>query len=152
MKLNSLKDTQNLSKKISKIINVGDIIFLYGEIGVGKTTFVRFLINQLEEINGLNKSHILSPTFNIIYDYDVKKLKILHYDLYRLKNYKDILELGIFENSKENIKIIEWPELIERKPENRIEFHFKYSAQSENRIVRIVGLGKWKGYEFDKIN
>jgi len=151
MKLNSLKDTQNLSKKISKIINAGDIIFLYGEIGVGKTTFVRFLINQLEEINGLNKSHILSPTFNIIYDYDVNTLKVLHYDLYRLKSYKDILELGIFENSKENIKIIEWPKLIEKKPENRIEFHFKYSTQSNNRTVRIVGLGKWKGYEFDKI-
>ena len=65
MELSSLKDTKNLSKKISKIINVGDVIFLYGKIGVGKTTFVRFFINHLEVENGMKKSDILSPTFNI---------------------------------------------------------------------------------------
>ena len=86
MKLNSLKDTQNLSKKISKIINVGDIIFLYGEIGTGKTTFVRFLINHLEVENKIQKSDVLSPTFNIIYDYEIGKIRIQHYDLYRIKN------------------------------------------------------------------
>ncbi len=48
MQLKSLEDTQNFSKNISKIISAGDIIFLYGEIGVGKTTFVRFFINYLE--------------------------------------------------------------------------------------------------------
>ena len=104
MELKSLKDTQKLSKKLSKKIKPGDIIFLYGEIGVGKTTFVRFLINQLEVKNKINKSEILSPTFNIVYDYKVKKLNILHYDLYRLKNNKDILELGMFETSKNYIK------------------------------------------------
>ena len=88
MQLKSLEDTQNFSKNISKIINAGDVIFLYGEIGVGKTTFVRFLINHLESKNGIKKSDVLSPTFNIVYDYDVGNLKILHYDLYRLKNYK----------------------------------------------------------------
>ena len=85
MDLSSLKDTKKLSEKISKIIKADDIIFLYGEIGVGKTTFVRFLINQLEVVNKINKSDILSPTFNIVYDYEIKKIKILHFDLYRLK-------------------------------------------------------------------
>ena len=98
MELSLLKDTKNLSKKISKIINAGDVIFLYGEIGAGKTTLTRFLINHLEVENGIKKSDILSPTFNIVYDYDIKKIKVPHYDLYRLKNYKDILELGMFEN------------------------------------------------------
>ena len=112
MQLKSLKDTQNLSNKISKIISTGDIIFLYGEIGVGKTTFVRFLINHLEAENEIKKSDVLSPTFNIVYEYDIGDIKILHYDLYRLKNYKDILQLGMFEISKNYIKIIEWPELI----------------------------------------
>ena len=102
MNLSSLKDTKKLSKKISEIIKTGDIIFLYGEIGVGKTTFVRFLVNQLEVENKIKKSDILSPTFNIVYDYEIKEIKILHYDLYRLKKNKDILELGMFENSENN--------------------------------------------------
>ena len=90
MQLKSLKDTKNFSKSISNIINAGDIIFLYGEIGVGKTTLVRFIVDHLESKNGIQNSEVLSPTFNIVYDYDIKKIKILHYDLYRLKSYKDI--------------------------------------------------------------
>ena len=151
MDLSSLKDTKKLSEKISKIIKVDDIIFLYGEIGVGKTTFVRFLINQLEVVNKINKSDILSPTFNIVYDYEIKKIKILHFDLYRLKKYKDILELGMFEESKNNITIVEWPELIEPKPQDRIDIFFEYSKLESSRAVKIVGLGKWKDYKFNEI-
>ena len=88
MQLKSLEDTKNLSKNISKIVKSGDIIFLYGEIGAGKTTFVRFFINNLENKNKIKNSDVLSPTFNIVYDYDFGKEKILHYDLYRLRNYK----------------------------------------------------------------
>tara|TARA_B110000196_G_scaffold82903_1_gene71617 strand:+ start:526 stop:981 length:456 start_codon:yes stop_codon:yes gene_type:complete len=151
MDLSSLKDTKKLAEKISKIIKVDDIIFLYGEIGVGKTTFVRFLINQLEVVNKINKSDILSPTFNIVYDYEIKKIKILHFDLYRLKKYKDILELGMFENSENNITIVEWPELIEPKPQDRIDIFFEYSKLESSRAVKIVGLGKWKDYKFNEI-
>jgi len=151
MELSSLKDTQNLSKKISRIINIGDIIFLYGEIGVGKTTFVRFLVNHLEVENGIKKSDILSPTFNIVYDYDIGDIKILHYDLYRLKNYKDISQLGMFETSKNYIKIVEWPELIETKPGDRIDIIFNYSKLMKSRKVKIVGFGKWKDYKFNEI-
>tara|TARA_B110000914_G_scaffold83714_1_gene73769 strand:- start:224 stop:679 length:456 start_codon:yes stop_codon:yes gene_type:complete len=151
MDLSSLKDTKKLSEKISKIIKADDIIFLYGEIGVGKTTFVRFLINQLEVVNKINKSDILSPTFNIVYDYEIKKIKILHFDLYRLKKYKDILELGMFENSENNITIVEWPELIEPKPQDRIDIFFEYSKLESSRAVKIVGLGKWKDYKFNEI-
>ena len=58
MQLKSLEDTQNFSKNISKIISAGDIIFLYGEIGVGKTTFVRFFINHLERKKGIKNTAI----------------------------------------------------------------------------------------------
>tara|TARA_B100000678_G_C17772162_1_gene327239 strand:- start:3 stop:458 length:456 start_codon:yes stop_codon:yes gene_type:complete len=151
MELSSLKDTKNLSKKISEIINAGDVIFLYGEIGVGKTTFVRFFINHLEVENGMKKSDILSPTFNIAYDYDIGKIKVYHYDLFRLKNYKDILELGMFETSKDHIKIIEWPELIELKPKDRIDILFQYSKLKNSRKVEVIGFGKWKDYKFNEI-
>ena len=151
MQLKSVEDTQNFSKNISKIISVGDIIFLYGEIGVGKTTFVRFFINYLEKKNRIKNSDVLSPTFNIIYDYDVGKIKILHYDLYRLKNYKDISQLGMFENSNDHIKIVEWPELIKSKPKDRIDILFEYSKPIDSRKVEIAGFGKWKDYKFNEI-
>ena len=151
MKLESLKDTENLSKKFLKIIKPGDIIFLYGEIGTGKTTFVRFLINHLEVENQITKSDILSPTFNIVYDYEIGKIKIHHYDLYRVKSYKDILELGMFDISKDYIKIIEWPELIEFKPKDRIDLLFEYTDLGDIRQVKINGFGKWKDYKFDEI-
>ena len=152
MKLNTLEDTFNLSKKIGKLLSNGDVIFLYGEIGVGKTTFVRGLINNLEVEKGVDKSQILSPTFNIVFDYEIKKLKIMHYDLYRIKNSTDINELGIFIEIKDHITLIEWPELIEKKPKNRIEMFFGYLDEDlEKRNLKIKGYGKWGNYDFKKI-
>ncbi len=151
MQLKSLEDTQNFSKNISKIIRTGDIIFLYGEIGVGKTTFVRFFINYLENKNGIKNSDVLSPTFNIVYDYNIENIKILHYDLYRLRKYKDISQLGMFETSNDGIKIVEWPELIKPKPKDRIDIEFQYSKLIDSRKVKIIGFGKWKDYKFNEI-
>ena len=152
MKLNTLEDTFNLSKKIGKLLSHGDVIFLYGEIGVGKTTFVRGLINNLEVEKGMDKSQILSPTFNIVFDYGIKKLKIMHYDLYRIKKSTDINELGIFTEIKDHIILIEWPELIDKKPEDRIEMFFSYVGKDfDNRNIKIKGYGKWSNYDFKKI-
>tara|TARA_B100000029_G_scaffold22691_1_gene22695 strand:+ start:446 stop:901 length:456 start_codon:yes stop_codon:yes gene_type:complete len=151
MQLKSLNDTKKFSKYISNIIKLGDIIFLYGEIGVGKTTFVRFFINYLEMKNKIKSSDVLSPTFNIVYDYDIKNTKILHYDLYRLKNSKDIFQLDIFETSNNSIKIIEWPELIKPKPKDRIDIFLKYSNLKNSRKVEIIGFGKWKKFKFNEI-
>ena len=151
MELSSIQDTKKLSKKISEIIKKGDVIFLYGEIGVGKTTFVRFFINYIESKNSIKNSDVLSPTFNIVYDYDIKNTKILHYDLYRLKNYQDISQLGIFETLNKSIKIVEWPELIKPKPKDRIDIKFKYSKLIDSREVKIIGFGKWGNYKFNEI-
>ena len=152
MKLNSIEDTFDLSKKIGKLLSKGDVIFLYGEIGVGKTTFVRGLINNLEVKKGMVESQILSPTFNIAFDYEIKKLKIMHYDLYRLKNSTGINELGIFVEIEDHITLIEWPELIEKKPKNRIEMFFGYLDEDlKKRNLKIKGYGKWGNYDFKKI-
>ncbi len=151
MQLKSIKDTKNFSKSISELTMEGDVIFLYGEIGVGKTTFVRFFINHLENKNKLKNSDVLSPTFNIVYDYDTGKLKVLHYDLYRLKNYNDISQLSMFENSNNYIKIVEWPELIKPKPDDRIDIFFQYSKEMNYRKVKILCFGKWKKYKFNEI-
>ena len=151
MQLNSLNDTKKFSENISKIIKAGDVIFLYGEIGVGKTTFVRFFINHLENKNGIKNSDILSPTFNIVYDYEIGTIKIIHYDLFRLKNFVDISQLGMFETSQDCIKIVEWPELIEAKPKDRIDILFKYSKLMNSRKIKVIGFGKWKNFKFNEI-
>ena len=148
MKLNSLEDTFNLSKKIGKLLSNGDVVFLYGEIGVGKTTFIRGLINNIEIQRGMNKSEILSPTFNIVFDYSINELKIMHYDLYRLKNDRDIRELGIFEEINNCITLIEWPELLDKKPLNRLDLFFKYTNDMKERALTIKFNGRLKEYEF----
>lgn len=151
MKFKSLEDLENFSKKISKLIKKGDTFFLFGEIGVGKTTFVRNIINNIEKKNKLPLSQVLSPTFNIVYDYDINNLKIVHYDLYRIKKMKDLKELGIFENFNEQITLIEWPELIKVKPSNRVEMYYKYTKNLKSRNIQIKGFGKWKDYNFNAI-
>ena len=151
MKVKNLDQLLELSMRVADRLNSEDCIFLFGEIGVGKTTFVRYLINYLQKKNHLSENHVLSPTFNIVYDYDVKSHIIMHYDLYRLKSENEIKELGIFEESRKTVKIIEWPELIKSKIESKLEFHFFYGDKLNSRNVEIFGFGKWKNFKLDGI-
>ena len=134
MKISSIRELEKIANKIKKILSPGDSIFLYGEIGVGKTTFTRLLINNYEKENKIKKSEVLSPTFNIVFEYEFKDYKIKHFDLYRLKNDIDINNIGLFEDIDESILLIEWPELIKKKPTNRIELLFKYTRKNERLL------------------
>ena len=148
MKISSIQDLQKVSNKIRKELIIGDVIFLYGQIGVGKTTFTRLLINGFEEENKLKKSEVLSPTFNIVFEYDIKDFIIEHYDLYRLKNEKEIKNIGLFVNLNKNITIVEWPELIKNKPINRIDLFFEYTKDMNERTLTIKTSGRLKDNEF----
>ena len=151
MKLKSLKATYLLSKKFSKILSNGDNVLLYGEIGVGKTTFVRSLINSFEKFKKVSQSEVLSPTFNIVYSYSIKDIKIMHYDFYRIRQSSEIEELNIFNDEDTSITIVEWPKLLKIKPKNRIEIRFRYLKNFKGRKVYIKGFGSWKKYEFNKL-
>ncbi len=148
MKISSLIDLEKIAEKIRKIISKGDVIFLYGEIGVGKTTFVRSLINNYEIKNKKKISEVLSPTFNIVFEYDINNIHIKHYDLYRLKDKEDINNLGMFENSENCITLIEWPELLGKKPLNRLDLFFEYTNDMKERTLEIKFNGRLKEYEF----
>ena len=148
MNISSLSDLEKIANNIKKIASPGDSIFLYGEIGVGKTTFARKLINNYELENKIKKSEVLSPTFNIVFEYDIKDFTIKHYDFYRLKNVKDIQNIGLFENTEQCITLIEWPELIKEKPLNRIDLFFKYTDDMNKRFLSIKTTGRLKNYEF----
>ena len=148
MKISSIHDLEKISNKIKKKLTLGDVIFLYGEIGVGKTTFARLLINNYEKEKNLKVSEVLSPTFNIVFEYDIKKITIKHYDLYRLKNDSDIKNVGLFEDLERTITLIEWPELIKEKPSNRIDLFFEYSENMIERSLIIKTNGRLKIHEF----
>ena len=148
MKISSILDLQKITNKIKNILLPGDVIFLYGQIGVGKTTFVRLLINNYENEDNLKKSEVLSPTFNIVFEYDIKNFTIQHYDLYRLENEKEIENIGLFTNLEKNITIVEWPELIKKKPINRIDLFFEYSKDMNERTLTIKTSGRLKVNEF----
>ena len=148
MNISSIHDLKKISNKIKKKLTPGDVIFLYGEIGVGKTTFARLLINSYEKEKNLKVSEVLSPTFNIVFEYDIKKFTIKHYDLYRLKNGSDIKNIGLFEDLEQTITLIEWPELIKEKPSNRIDLFFEYSENMIERSLIIKTSGRLKTHEF----
>ena len=138
--LSSEKHTEELANKFLKKIKPGTIVFLYGEIGVGKTTFIRYLINGFQKANEQKITEITSPTFNLLNQYQIKHININHYDLFRLKSVEEIKNLDLFENCSNTITLIEWPQIIKEKPKNLIELIFEYGKDHETRSIQIKGL------------
>ena len=90
---------------------------------------------------------MLSPTFNLLYEYEIKDLKIMHYDLYRIKKTNELDHLGIFLENEKTIKIIEWPDLIKTTLINKLEIHLEYAENDKERKIKINGVNKWKNFE-----
>ena len=147
----NLSQLDSLSKKILSFLSKSDCIFLFGELGSGKTTFVRSLIHQLQEKNKIKKTEVTSPTYNLLNEYVIQNLKIMHYDLYRLKNDKEINQLGIFQEDEKVISIIEWPEKIAKRIKDRLEITFYYQDEVESRKINIKGYGRWKDFKLNAI-
>ena len=144
---------KNLEKIISNIlkkIRVGDAILLYGDLGVGKTTFARILINLLQKKNNLKISEVPSPTFNIVHEYLINNTLVAHYDLYRLSSKEECNDIGLNEDNNNKINIIEWPEKIQKKPINRFELYLKYKNNFVSRSLKIKKYGRCKKYEIFK--
>ena len=136
--------TVELSRKFAKILKKGDVVFFHGEIGVGKTTFIRHLVNSLQLNNYLNPTEVTSPTFNLVNEYDVGVFIIQHYDLYRLTSSEETKNIGLLENQKEILTLIEWPEKINNKINNKIDLFFKYGEDMNKRFLSIKGLSNEK--------
>ncbi len=138
--LSSEKKTEELAKKISKKLKLGHIVFFVGEMGVGKTTFIKYLINNFQKENKLKITEVTSPTFNLLNEYKIKEIQINHYDLFRVKSLNEIQNLGLFDDISNVITLIEWPQKIKPKPKNLVELSFKYGNDFKKRIVQIKGL------------
>ena len=136
--ITSEKLTKELAKEFTKYLNGGEFVFLYGEMGVGKTTFVKYFINEYQKINNLTQTEITSPTFSLLNEYQVKDIRIKHYDLFRINRKEDINNLDIFEKDNKLITLIEWPQLIADKQDIKfITLTFNYLNQLNDRTVDI---------------
>ena len=137
------KDTKSVAEKFSKLIKKGDFILLSGNLGVGKTTFVKYIINSLQKANKQNISEVTSPTFTVINEYQIKKKLIKHYDLYRIKNKRELNNLGIDENLKDQITLVEWPEIVKKiKIKDSINLIFEYKKNYTERYISIISKNK----------
>ena len=147
MIVKSLDHLNKISELILKKLDKIDCLFLIGEIGVGKTTLTRYLINNLQKQKGLSLTEVLSPTFNLLYEYEISDFKIMHYDLYRIKETKELKHLGIFSEELDAVKIVEWPDLIKTPLQDKLEVHLRYSEKENEREIEFKGKGKWENFK-----
>jgi len=140
--------TASLAEKFCKILKKGDILFIYGEIGVGKTTFIKYLINKLQKIKKVSLTEVTSPTFSLLNEYELKNLTIQHFDFFRIKDSREIQNIGLFENYEDILTVIEWPEKIINKPKKIYELYFEYDYKSEKRFISVYK----DSLEFKKFN
>jgi len=136
--------TAEIAKNFSHILKKGDVVFFHGEIGVGKTTFIRYLINNFQKNNNQKLTEVTSPTFNLVNEYEAGGFIVQHYDLFRLTNSAEIKNIGLLENYKEILTLIEWPEKIEKEIKNKIDLFFEYGEDVNKRFLSIEGLSKEK--------
>ncbi len=147
MIVKSLDHLNKISEIILKKLDKRDCLFLIGEIGVGKTTLTRYLINNLQKQKGLSQTEVLSPTFNLLYEYEISDFKIMHYDLYRIKETKELKHLGIFSEELDAVKIVEWPDLIKTPLQDKLEVYLRYGEKENEREIEFKGQGKWENFK-----
>ena len=125
---------QNLSNKI----NISNLILLKGELGSGKTTLSRHLIKHIYLLNKIEPPKIVpSPSFTILQSYYIKNFMIHHFDFFRIKDIKEITEIGFEECINGNIVIIEWPEIVMPMISklNKIEIELSIVSNSTRKII-----------------
>ncbi|MDB4225408.1 MAG: tRNA (adenosine(37)-N6)-threonylcarbamoyltransferase complex ATPase subunit type 1 TsaE [Alphaproteobacteria bacterium] len=138
--INSLKDTEALAKEVSLILQKGDFISLIGELGSGKTTLTKYIVNSVCEHN----QEVTSPTFNLSQTYPTQRCPITHYDLYRIEDYADLEEIGFNEALEEGVVIIEWAEKFsDELPKDRLQIKIEDNGRNK-RIIHITGYGSWE--------
>ena len=129
-----LKGLESFCEDVSLNLKVGDIICLSGELGSGKTTFARYLINSIYKKNKLDKPvSIKSPSFPILLTYELNQFEIYHYDLYRISKISELTELNIFEELNNSITLVEWPQIIIDSLKNYNYFSVNFDIFDENK-------------------
>ena len=143
--------TKKIAEKIANKVKKNTTLLFYGNIGIGKTTFIRYLINYLQTKNNLEITEIPSPTFNIINEYKINSFIIRHFDLYRIKDKKELNNIGINENTEDYARLIEWPDILGENLDSTLTLKFEYDEKLENRYLIISNNADLDFNEFEKI-
>ena len=132
LKLN-LEGLKKFCEDVSLYLKKGDIICLSGDLGSGKTTFSRYLINSIYKNQNKEPPYIIkSPSFPILLTYELNNFEIYHYDLYRVSKSSELDHLNIFEELNNSITLVEWPEIIFDSFKNYNYFSIKFDILDEH--------------------
>ena len=134
IKVKNLAQTKRLAKKLSKSLKGGETVLLYGDLGAGKTTFTQFFAKAL----GVNDV-ITSPTFNIVKEYDGKKMKLYHFDMYRIEDFGELQEIGaedILYKNEHDVAVVEWPDNAKMDYKNIVKITIEKVSDTE-RIFKV---------------
>ena len=142
--ITSEKSTRELAENLTSYFKGGEYLFLHGEMGVGKTTFIKYFINKIQTNEKLKPTEVTSPTFNLLNEYETNNFIIKHYDLFRIKNISEIRDLDIFEKNEKIITLVEWPQLLKNSDKaKKIDLLFTYENELKNRTLQIKGLNSF---------
>ncbi len=129
---NSEEETAGHARNFAASLRPGDVVCLYGDLGLGKSVFARALIRHLA---GDTDLEVPSPTFTLVQTYDTDAGPLWHFDLYRLKDPDEVYELGWEEALAEAINIVEWPERLGYLlPSRRIDIHLTLRADGSRQL------------------
>lgn len=136
--LEDVAATQSFARRLASFLGIGDVVYLKGDLGAGKTTFAQALIGSF----GAPPCDVSSPTFSLVHVYDDLPLPIWHADLYRLTSPEEITELGLWQASSQALLLIEWPENMHpyRFPD---PLSLTLSSTSKGRMLKVEGSAKW---------
>lgn len=148
--LSSLDETRALGMRIAARLQAGDVVFLTGGLGAGKTTLARAVIEALTGV-----SDAPSPTYTIVQTYETETgTPLWHADLYRIEDEAELEELGLEDAFEDAICLIEWPDRLgDWCPQTRLEIDLSMGGQDDTkqsdnsankREVRITGRGDWE--------
>ena len=128
-----LEGLKKFCEDVSLYLKKGDIICLSGDLGSGKTTFSRYLINSIYKNQNKKPPYIIkSPSFPILLTYELNNFEIYHYDLYRVSKSSELDHLNIFEELNNSITLVEWPEIIFDSFKNYNYFSIKFDILDEH--------------------
>ena len=127
----SEEETAAAGRDLAASLAAGDVVLLYGDLGAGKTAFVRGLAEGL----GVDRDQVSSPTFTLVQEYRGGRLTLFHVDLYRLDDAREIDDLGLDEIAVDGVMAIEWAEKHPRPPQRPVRVSIEHAGETERRIV-----------------
>lgn len=133
----SEEETAAIGRKVASTLSAGDVLLLYGDLGAGKTAFVRGLAEGL----GIRRDDVSSPTFTLIQEYRGGRLPLFHVDLYRIDDPREFDELGLEEIAEEGVLAIEWADKYPRPPVRAVRVSITHAGESERSVTVSIPNG-----------